>query len=339
MIRLETLVGHGHALAPPGGQELTRFSPDSRSGLQICTKCGWAYTVGKPSGLVLPIARIGETLTAVEIQTREQDYCYCQAPLTDEEIVRLFGALRGLCFEKLSLQTARNIATMAGMVIVGLSADEAGHRAPVANAIDIAFSGLGAEARLTALRVMAQRLNGQNEDCARATSDLLGQHGFQYVNGQFVPVGLIDAREAKFLPESAVNDLSKATARLVDGDESGAISAACGAVDSVTAQIFAQLQLGEPTAESFAGRVRAASKQLGIYDQLEKDLVGRGMASEKAQRIVQNLQKGIGQVAEGIQILRSDMGDVHGTKPALRQITFVVLKAAALISGLLRPEH
>ena len=37
---------------------------------------------------------------------------------------------------------------------------------------------------------------------------------------------------------------------------------------------------------------------------------------------------------------RSDMGDVHGTNPALRQIIYVVLKAgAALISGLLTTEH
>jgi hypothetical protein len=64
------------------------------------------------------------------------------------------------------------------------------------------------------LRILGDRLSDNERVKA-----LLAQHGFEYVDGAFVPTAILDQREARYLPPSSASELAKAMKRLVDGDE------------------------------------------------------------------------------------------------------------------------
>ena len=154
--------------------------------------------------------------------------------MNPEEISRLYGALRSQ-LNRLSVQDIRNTAAAAGIDVSRISANaEArsgmGSRAEVMPAVDRLFGQLTPAAKDTALRILAERLISRGTELEASVQDILGRHGFQFINGVFVPVDLLDARESRFLPPTAGSEIARATARLADGDESGAITAACGAV-------------------------------------------------------------------------------------------------------------
>lgn len=150
--------------------------------------------------------------------------------LTGDEIKRLYGALRSE-LNNLSVQNIRNTVAAAGIDVTRIpSKSEArsglGSRAEVMPAIDKLFGELSEEAQETALRVIAERLIGGNSNLAESVQIILGKHGYQFIDGSFVPIGALDEREFKFLPTNSATEIARATSRLIDGDYSGAITSA-----------------------------------------------------------------------------------------------------------------
>jgi len=182
---------------------------------------------------------------------------------------------------------------------------------------------------LTALRILASRLSDSDD-----VRHLFAQHGFEYVDGTFAPIGLLDQREARYLPPSSASELAKATKRLVDGDETGAITAACGAVDTLTQQLYTAHQLGDPRHVAFAAKVNTVLLQLHIFDEIKDEFVALGITVDDADRIVADMRKATNHAAQMLQTLRKTMGDVHGSKPALRRTAYDAIKWAAAICGL-----
>ena len=149
--------------------------------------------------------------------------------LSEEEVGRLFGVLLAE-LHTLSLTKARTVVAAAG--ITGVNAPKQ-YWDPFLTGVEQAFYRLEPDSRLTALRILADHFS--NSDRVR---NLFAQHGYEYVDGTFVPVALLDQREALYLPPSSATELAKAMKRLVDGDETGAITAACGAVDGLMQELY-----------------------------------------------------------------------------------------------------
>jgi hypothetical protein len=259
--------------------------------------------------------------------------------MTNEEIVRLYGALRSE-LNKLSVQDIRNTVAAAGIDVTRITAKaEArsglGSRAEVMPAVDRLFGEIPPSAQEVALRILAERLIGKNEDLAKSVQEILGHHGYQYIAGSFVPVGLLDIREAQFLPALASAELARATARLADGDDSGAITSACGAVDLVTQQIYEKHCLGDPGKVAFQAKVNTALKQLCIFEDMEKEFQVLGMKPADASSVINELRETTNHAVQALQVLRRAMGDTHGSKPALRSTAYDTIKWASAICGLL----
>jgi hypothetical protein len=208
-----------------------------------------------------------------------------------------------------------------------------GSRAEVMPAVDRLFGEMAPSAQLVTLRILAERLIGKNENLAKSVQEILGRHGYQYING-FVPVNLLDAREAQFLPASASGELARATARLIDGDYSGAITSACGAVDLVTQQIYQNYSLGDPGKVGYQTKVNTALKQLHVFEDMKQDFKDLGMKQDDASSIVNDLREATNNAAQALQVLRRAMGDVHGSKPALRKTVYDAIKWSSAICGL-----
>jgi hypothetical protein len=149
-----------------------------------------------------------------------------------------------------------------------------------------------------------------------------------------VPTAQIDQREARYLPPSSASELAKAMKRLVDGDETGAITSACGAVDSLMQELYTTHGLGDPAQVAFAAKVNTAAQRLGIFEQMKNEFIALGIAETDAESIVNEMGKGTNHAAQMLQTLRRTMGDVHGSKPAFRRAAYDAIKWASAICGL-----
>ncbi len=201
-------------------------------------------------------------------------------PLSKEDKTRLFGALRSE-LNNLSVQNIRNTVAAAGFNVSQITANSearggAGSRAEVMPAVDRLFGQMSESFQETALRILAERLTEHNSELDANTQDILGRHGYQFIDGNFVPVQELDAREAQFIPQSAATELGRAMSRLIEGDYSGAITSACGAVDLVTQAIYENQDLGNPGRASFQTKVNTAFKRLRVFENMEEEFVDKG---------------------------------------------------------------
>lgn len=260
-------------------------------------------------------------------------------PLSKEDRARLYAALRSE-LNNLSVQNIRNTVAAAGFNVSQITANSearggAGSRAEVMPAVDRLFGQMGESAQEIALRILAERLTGHNSELDASTQDILGRHGYQFIDGNFVPVQELDAREAQFIPPSAATELSRAMSRLIEGDYSGAITSACGAVDLVTQAIYEKHDLGDPGHASFQTKVNTAFKRLCVFENMEWEFVDIGMKPDDASALIDQMKKASNHASQALQILRRTMGDPHGSRPALRQTAYDAIKWSSAICGLL----
>ena len=262
--------------------------------------------------------------------------------LPTEDRTRLYAALRSE-LNNLSVQVIRNTVAAAGFDVSQITAKaEArsglGSRAEVMPAVDRLFGQMSESAQETALRILAERLTENSHDLQTSTQDILGRHGFQFIDGNFIPVHELDAREARFIPKSAATELGRAMSRLIDGDYSGAITSACGAVDLVTQAIYENHGLGNPGAASFQTKVNTTLNRLHVFEEMSEEFVSIGMKPEDASAVVDQMKKACNHASLALQVLRHAMGDTHGSKPALRQTAYDVVKWSSAICGLLQRD-
>ncbi len=260
--------------------------------------------------------------------------------LSQENRTQLFGALRSE-LNKLSVQEIRNTVAAAGFDVSQITAKaEArsglGSRAEVMPAVDRLFGRMSESAQETALCILAERLIGRNPELDASTQDILGRHGFQFVAGNFVPVHELDAREAKFIPPSAATEIGRAMSRLIEGDHSGAITSACGAVDLVTQAIYENHGLANPGSASFQTKVNTALKQLRVFEDMKQEFIDIGMKPDDAAALVIEMKETCNHASQALQVLRRAMGDTHGSKPALRQTAYDAVKWSSAICGLFK---
>ncbi|MBN8995224.1 MAG: hypothetical protein J0H94_08355 [Rhizobiales bacterium] len=245
--------------------------------------------------------------------------------LSEEDIGRLFGVVLAE-LHTLSLTKARTVVAAAG--ITGVNAPTQ-YWDPFLAGVERAFYRLEPDSRLAALSIFAAHFSKSEQ-----VQNLFGLHGFEYVDGTFIPTALLDQREARYLPPSSASELAKAMKRLVDGDETGAITAACGAVDTLMQQLYVAHGLGDPSHAAFAAKVNTAAQRLRVFEEMESELGALGMNITDAESIGSEMRKGTNHAAQMLQTLRRTMGDVHGSKPALRRAAYDAIKWASAICGL-----
>ena len=182
---------------------------------------------------------------------------------------------------------------------------------------------------------MAEEILARRPEHSERLKDRLRRLGWQFVDGNLVPIELFDIAELAEFPDAARTDLVKAAARLRDGDLSGALAAACAAVDSATGAVYAARVLGPPQKDSFQNRCTNALKAQSTFSDLVSELKASGWDEADADRLAKDLQGALNRAALVMQTLRSRMSDVHGSKRVVNAMVFDSLKWAALIVRML----
>lgn len=245
--------------------------------------------------------------------------------LTEEEVSRIGNVIIGELTHQLSIPQIRMAVGRAGFDAGRIPAED--RRSSVVPAVQRLWTELPYEQKLAALPILAQSVHG---DTVR---DLLRRQGYQYLDGDFIPVGMLDERELTFLPASSAAQISQAFARLMDGDENGAVTSACGAVDTTTIAIYEQYGLGQPP-NSFQAKVNTAMNALRVYEEMEQELMEAGVDANSAREIVMELREATVHAANALQVIRRTLGDVHGRRPSYRRLSYDSIKWASALCGL-----
>lgn len=177
-------------------------------------------------------------------------------------------------------------------------------------------------------------LIARKREWADRLNEALRRIGWMLVADEIIPLELLDPVDLAFVPERARDDLVKAADR-ISTDSDGAVTAACGAIDSATGDVYQRYGLGNHRTASFEERVSKSLAAVGTLPRLAKELQDIGWEQKKAEELCERLGKAIAHNALIMATLRSKMSDAHGSKPALHTLAFNSVKWSTIICSML----
>lgn len=251
-------------------------------------------------------------------------------------LAQAWAALRAALENNFRFYDIKEIVGLAGLDITELAHLEqksggGASKGQLMTGIDRAFRELNYESRQRFVAIVSEEVLKRRSDTQELLSQHLSRLGLVLTEGAIIPLQLYDPQELAEIPAEPRGDLIKAAQRFRDGDLSGAISAACGAVDNATARIYAEANLGDPGDASFQERCKKALAARGVMPALEEQLSQVGWQVSDVTLFKRNFEGALIQGAYVMQSLRSKMGDVHGTKPILKPLVFDCMKWAELV--------
>jgi len=252
-----------------------------------------------------------------------------------QDISQNWGPLRTILRSKCSASLVRKLVGATGIAMSGLPSfagtPTTSEYDELMLSLDQSFYSMNPDEQRRFLQIMVEELLRHKPDLEHTLESYFARLGWSLHDSNLVPIEVLDITELSVLPEDAASDLLKAATRLRDGDLSGAVAAACGAVDTVTTRIYSYKRIGDPTSASYQEKIKKSLNALGSLSTIKQDLITLGWAPDMTETFCKNLEGSINQAAYVMQSLRSNMGDVHGTKPALKALAFDTIKWAALI--------
>ena len=183
--------------------------------------------------------------------------------------------------------------------------------------------------------ICCEEMMRRKPDVIEELDRVLSRVGWKFSGTSLIPTEIFDIGELTEIPQIAHSDIQKAASRLRDGDLSGALSAACGALDTVTNDIYARYNLGDTGSTSFQERIKKSLGALKVEDSLVRELIEIGWSEADCKQLSKNMEGSFNQAAFVLQKLRSDMGDVHGTKPVISALAYDAIKWSSLLLRIL----
>lgn len=251
-----------------------------------------------------------------------------------------WGPIRSLLTKHFSFGNIKEIVGYAGIDMSQLSRLEqksqgGASKSQLLSAID-AQIGYMDENRLGAVAsIVCEEMLRRDPDLIKELERILLRVGWKFSGTDLLPIEIFDVSELKEIPENAHEDIQKAASRLRDGDLSGSLSASCGALDVVTGSIYQEFGLGDPNKASFQERIKKSINAIGAKENLQNELRDIGWGDSDINPLSSNLDGSLNQAAFIMQKLRSNMGDVHGTKPVVSALVYDSIKWSLLLLRIL----
>ncbi len=172
-------------------------------------------------------------------------------------------------------------------------------------------------AAVSVLRDMARALREQVGE--EALQEVLRRGGFNFIDDKFLQLDVLDIRLLHSIPAFCHDDLKTAGFRISNRDYTGAITSACGAVDTLTNTVIERdgISIRKHGEASFASKVNTVLfKHLKVHDEMRKNLIAEGKSPAEAGDSANRIRGEINQAAQRLQELRPRKADVHGRKSA-----------------------
>ena len=263
-------------------------------------------------------------------------------PRPSYSLTQLWGPVRVLLGSHFSFSAIKDIIALTGAPISELGHLSQGGPHPTAkgtlmDGVDRLYGQLLSERKEVFVRVVAEEVGRKSQEAAEELDGRLRRLGWQFVGGHVLPVEVIDPMDLDTVPVTSREDLTKAATRYRDGDMTGAVTAACAAVDSACGAVYAAKSLGDPAAaQSFQEKVVKALAAHGRLANIEREVLSRDWPSEEARNLVKNIEQSLRQAAYVMQSVRRRMSDAHGSQRVFEPLVFDCLKWAAIIASFLK---
>lgn len=189
------------------------------------------------------------------------------------------------------------------------------------------------------LNIVVEEMLSRNPSVENQLEAYLARLGWQIIDNKVLPINILDRNDIEEFDDAIREDLVKASIRYRDGDLSGALSAACGAVDSLTAKIYEVHELGDAAKASFQERCKVSLNKIGVFDAVRRELSDIDWKESGVVPFGKNFEGALNQAAFIMQTLRANMADVHGTKPVFKPLVFDSIKWAQIIVRLLSGQY
>lgn len=332
--------------------------------LRLMTDCtvwsvGWSFNIGIEDAYVMPAERVIEfesyARMAQEVRgwwiwpVRESDSTEAAEDQqvahdahsmgVSTSIIRAWGPAR-VCLEDLQFDQIKQVAGLAGFdlrEVAHLVQQEpvSATKGQLLAFVDAQLRHMDEQETTRFLTVLIEELLRHSPKARETLEGYLNRLGWSFVKGTLVSVALFDVAVLTDTPDDAHANLLRAAQRLRDGDLNGAITSAAGAVDAAVSQVYLDESLGDPMSASFQERCKKALTARGVLPELERQLAEVGWSPTEYVPFKRNLEQAFSRGAYILQTLRSQMGDVHGSKPIVRSLVFDAIRWAELLVGAL----
>lgn len=234
-----------------------------------------------------------------------------------------WGSIRGILRDTFSFAQIKDIIGAAGLAVYELShlqqkSSGGASKGQLMDGIDGLVKNLDDDSRARFVSALIQEIVTRNTDLFTQLEDLLTRVGWGISGSEPYPLSLhIDLSTAN-LPQNIQEGIAKCMRRYRDGDASGAISAVCGIIDTLTQTIYSDKNLGNAFNDSYQQRV---SKSFCALEEKYRDSF-IGLDENTINLIWQNHRGSVNHAAYILGAFRRDFSDIHGEQnapPALVQ--------------------
>jgi hypothetical protein len=251
-----------------------------------------------------------------------------------------WGPIRSSLTRHFPFGTIKEIVGYSGIDMSQLShleqrAIDGASKSELLSAIDSQIGLMNTDDAGRVASICCEEILRRRSDLSEEMDRVLSRVGWKFSGYSLLPIEIFDLTELTDFPEEAHVDIEKAATRLRDGDLSGALSSGCGALDSVTAAIYEEFGLGDPSRASFQEKISKSLNVIGTKEMLKEELSEINWTPEDITIFIHNLGGSLNQAAFILQKLRSNMGDVHGTKPVINALVYDSIKWSSLILRML----
>ena len=236
---------------------------------------------------------------------------------------RIFKALYEL-LDGLSDAQIQNIASGSGIRIPKVHpayiSPNSDAKQSTLNQVRIAFDSEKQRSEGAAVSVLRDMATGLRKQVGEETlQEALRDRGFNFVDGKFLQLDVLDIRLLHTVPALCHDDLKTAGVRIAYRDYTGAITSACGAVDTLTNAVIKRdgIEIRQRDEASFATKVNfVLFKHLMVHEEMRENLITEGKSSAYAGDAAMRKRGETNQAAKKLQKLRPRKADVHGRKSA-----------------------
>jgi hypothetical protein len=251
-----------------------------------------------------------------------------------------WGPIRSALTEKFSFGDIKQIVgytniNMSTLAHLEQKAQGGASKSQLLSAIDAQVGAMNADDTGYFASICCEEILRKKPELISELERVLSRVGWKFSGSVILPIEIFDVSELTDIPNEAHEDILKAASRLRNGDLSGALSASCGALDSVTSSIYQEFKLGDPNQASFQERIKKSIDAIGSKEGLIQELQEIGWEESDFKPLSNNLEGSLNQAAFIMQKLRSNMGDVHGTKPVISALVYDSIKWSLLLLRLL----
>jgi hypothetical protein len=229
------------------------------------------------------------------------------------EINLAWNVIRSLLQNEFSFYDIKEIVGLSGLDLSNLAhlvqkAGGGASKGQLMTEIDKCFFRLPiSEKNIFISYVIEELLNRRpnfKEKLEKYLTRYLTRFGWGLVGTSLIPLSIFDPLELEQVSKKPRHELIKAAERLRNGDLSGAVTAACGAVEICTEAVYEKYRLGNPREASFQERCKRALDAIRIAYVLEEQLQNMGWKQEQIKLLVNNFQGSLNQGAYVMQSLR-----------------------------------